>query len=331
MTSTHLLTGLLLLTLVACGGDRAETTAPTPAASGAPAPQEAQAPSAELRDKLRQLAVAAECLRRSDAPNDAVAESMMRLYAEHGVDLDTYAREMGRLGGDASFQAEIQAGLATCSTPPVAIGKAAAEAPAPEAPAPEAPAVEAPAEVEAVGAGDVPAVGAGEVPVDDAVGGAGLDAPVDEPADAGVAGAGEPDAEGIAEPGSPEDPPADTAETGDPSGATPAEEADSTPSDGRPDASGTWTGALRGSVSGTVRVVIRGTRVTSATVTLAGRTVRVQGNLTASGQLTLGGRLNSSDFIRLRGRMNKERTRLTGSWDGVIERKMSRGSLTLSR
>ncbi len=131
--ATILALPLQLLFVMACGEKGPATGAAGPADPGTQPQVTAPAQSAELREKLRTLAVAAECLRRSDAPNEVVSRAMMDLYAEHGIDLDTYAREMGRLGGDASFQAEIQAGLSSCPTPPVAVGDPAAADPATEA------------------------------------------------------------------------------------------------------------------------------------------------------------------------------------------------------
>jgi hypothetical protein len=341
--ATILALPLQLLFVMACGEKGPATGAAGPADPGTQPQVTAPAPSAELREKLRTLAVAAECLRRSDAPNEVVSRAMMDLYAEHGIDLDTYAREMGRLGGDASFQAEIQAGLSSCPTPPVAVGDPAAADPATEA---DAGATGAdPGSVIAAAAPD--AEGAGGVGVEPALdpeeggpdgssaepGGAGEEAallqpPETDPTDAAVpAPADDPLAagpEGSPAEADPATPDVDIAEPGQADPETP-----DTPD--APDFGGTWTGALRGTTSGTLRLVVQGTSLSSAALNIGGRSVRLQGTLTATGKLALGGRLKAGEFIRMRGTVSRDHTRMTGSWDGVIERKMVKGSFSLTR
>ncbi len=320
---------LLLILITACG----QTSSP---AEGSPAAAEVQssappAPSAELRDKLRELAVAAECLRRSDAPNEVVSKAMMDLYAKHGVDLDTYAREMGRLGGDAGFQAEIQAGLASCATPPVAVGVAdTVEAPAD--------AVDG-APADPIGdAAPTPPGESDDVAIDPADGGA---APESDAAAAGVGeesgedATAEPPDEQVAEV-APGDAAGDDPEAGVdpalPDGADPSTSPPISPPPGDgPDFSGTWTGALRGTASGTLRLVVDGTRISSVSLNLGGRSARLQGTLTATGKLSLGGRLKAAEFIRMRGSVGRDGATITGSWDGVLDRKMAKGSFSLTR
>lgn len=251
---------------------------------GAQGGQGADDPGA-LRGKLKILAVTSECLRRGNAPAEEVATTMLALYKTHGVDLDTYAREMGRLGGDAGFQSEVQAELAKCpETAPVSVAEVAD--------------VNDEEEVTVV-ADDVAAM------VEDAGEDAGPEAP-------------EPDAD--------EQGPPDVAENADVEVAPAV-----TPDKAAPDWSGTWTGALKGSVSGTLRVTVRGRSVSSASMSWGGKSVRLQGTVASNGHLSLGGRINTADFVRLRGRINAAGKSLSGTWDGVIERKRVQGSLSLTR
>lgn len=69
-----------------------------------------------VRETIKALAVGSECLRKQGLSAEQMSQTMLALYRAHGIDLDTYAREMGRLGGDPSFQAEVQAAVAACPT-----------------------------------------------------------------------------------------------------------------------------------------------------------------------------------------------------------------------
>ena len=295
--------GLLATCVCACGKEPAASdgvfSTRTTAAAAADAVDGggAQAPrplGAALRAKLKLLAVQSECMRRGDAPADEIADKMLALYKTHDVDLAVYAREMGRLGGDATFQGEIQAELERCPTPAVALG-------APPTDVTDGPETSAAAE-------DV-------APADDMAVATTLEGPL------AAVDAGATDDVG----------PAVVVDTKDELVDSEADVAKSGRKDGLDDLSGTWTGAVRGGLSATLRVIVRGRRVSSATMTWSGRNVRLQGTIANNGQMSLGGRISQSDFVRLRGRIKKTGHTLSGTWDGVIDRKRASGTIQLSR
>lgn len=67
-----------------------------------------------LRENLKALAVASECMRKSGATSEEQAQAMLALYGAHQVDLQTYTREMAKLANNRPFQEEVAAATAKC-------------------------------------------------------------------------------------------------------------------------------------------------------------------------------------------------------------------------
>ncbi|MCB9734644.1 MAG: hypothetical protein H6745_18835 [Deltaproteobacteria bacterium] len=70
-----------------------------------------------LRENLKALAVASECMRKSGATTEEQAQAMLALYSAHHIDLQTYTREMSKLANNRSFQEEVAAETAKCPGP----------------------------------------------------------------------------------------------------------------------------------------------------------------------------------------------------------------------
>lgn len=247
--------------------------------------------SAELKRKLVELSVAAECARREAVPTERAIPRLEALFAAQGVTLAEYSDAMAQLVSDREVHEAIGARLGSCRSlvealwPAVAAGDAGGEA-----------------VLDAV-AGDVElAVG-----------------------DAGPGSPGEADGAGVEDAGRTVDSGADTRE------ADTQNEADTKVAPKpAPSWSGTWVGALSGGQSGTLRVTVSGRTVTGAVATFGRTTLRLKGSLSEKGSLTLGG-MSGDDFLRVSGRVDRGGQVITGTWDGVVGRKRGSGSLRLSR
>lgn len=253
--------------------------------------------AAALREKLLALAVASECLRRGNTPPEQSAQTMLALYKAHGVDLDTYTREMSRLAGDPGFQAEIDAKTRDCPTAPIAAVDAGIAEVLVDGGA-------SLADATSVAVGDT-----GPLPADTAAAAvdAGVVAVVDtrsEVADtkteaiADTRGEAVPDTE-VTEP--------------------------------EVDFSGTWTGQLYGGpMPGNLRVTIKGRAVTSAVATFGRISLRLKGSISDKGHFNVGGTAGK-DFIRVGGQAHNNGRVINGTWDGVIDRKKANGRVQLKR
>jgi len=73
---------------------------------------------AALREKLKVLAVTSECMRRAGTTSEEMAQATIAMYRAHGIDLETYSREMARLANNQQFQAELAAAIAECPEAP---------------------------------------------------------------------------------------------------------------------------------------------------------------------------------------------------------------------
>lgn len=91
----------------------------------APGAAEDEDGDATLRQKMMTLAVASECMRKGGATSAEMAPALLALYRAHEVDVETYAREMGRLQTNAQFQEEVARRVAECPTGPAAAAGAA--------------------------------------------------------------------------------------------------------------------------------------------------------------------------------------------------------------
>src|SRR5690606_15234086 len=83
-------------------------------ASAAAAPEIAPGSAEATREKLKALAVSAECMRKGGVTSDEMASAMLALYKAHEMDLETYTREMAKLGSDRLFQEEVAKAIAEC-------------------------------------------------------------------------------------------------------------------------------------------------------------------------------------------------------------------------
>ena len=320
-------------------------------------PVEAAAADDPLRATLLELAVASECLRKSETPPEQMAATMLALYKAKAVDLETYTREMSRLAGDAAFQTEIDARARACpqnpDAPDAAVDAAVADGVVDTAAAPPdtTPVETAVAAADsATEAADTAVVVADTAPA---------------PADIALAVAETQLADTVAE-----------AQLADTVAETQLAVADTTPStpelivpevfvvldvvptsdaplipiaetriaeaDTRapevvlpidpPDAvdfSGTWTGQI-GGAPGTLRVVVRGRSITSATATFGRSAIKLKGTLSEKGLLSLGGSAGD-DFMRMSGKTQTSGRVINGTWDGVIEKRKTSGRFLLKR
>lgn len=287
----------------AAAPDTSASAAPDAAAAPAPdtaaaAPDAATAApdAAALREKLLALAVASECLRRGNTPPEQSAQTMLALYKAHGVDLDTYTREMSRLAGDPAFQAEIDAKTRDCPIAPIAAVDAGV------------------AEVLVDGGASVPdatslAVGdTGPAPADTAA----------AAIDAGIAAVVDTRSEAVAD--------TKTEAIADTRGEAVAEVAEP-----EVDFSGTWTGQLYGGpMPGNLRVTIKGRAVISAVATFGRISLRLKGSISDKGHFNVGG-TSGKDFIRVAGQTHANGRVINGTWDGVIDRKKANGRVQLKR
>lgn len=253
--------------------------------------------SAELKRKLVELAVASECARREAVPGEQAIPRLEALFAAQGVTLAEYSDAMAQLVSDRELHAAIGARLGSCGPLVEALWPKAAR--------------------------DDAAV------VEDAVADVGAEAP-----DTGVEALAEVLGQGVdTGPGEDEgarDAAAPTSEdvkvapevSGEPDVKEPPRPA--------PSWSGTWVGALKGSQGGNLRLTVSGRTVTGAVATFGRSTIRLKGSLSEKGSLSLGGTAGD-EFLRVSGRVDRAGQVITGTWDGVIARKRSSGSLRLSR
>jgi len=280
-----------------------DTTAAAPE-TAAPAPD-----AAALREKLLALAVASECLRKGGTPPEQSAQTMLALYKAHGVDLDTYTREMSRLAGDPTFQAEIDAKTGDCPTAPIG---------APDAAVAEIVADTAAATPDATTA----AVDAGPT-VDSAPAGA-VDAKTEAVVDTKTEAIAETKTEAIVDTKTEAIVDTKTEAIVDTKSAVEVAEPEV-------EFSGTWTGQLYGGPSpGNLRVTIKGRTVTSAVATFGRISLRLKGSISEKGAFNVGG-TSGKDFIRVGGQAHKNGRVINGTWDGVIDRKKADGRVQLKR
>jgi len=284
-----------------------EAPAPTEADAAPAAPEVAEAPdtaAAEaeaLQEKIKALAVASECLRKQGVTPEQASQTMLALYRAHGIELDVYTREMGRLAGDPKFQESVQAALASCPAAPV------------------------PVEVEADAGGTVAEADAGATVAEADAG-----ATVAE-ADAAPTTVAQPDAAAttVAQ--------ADAAPTVAAADAAPTTvaEADAgtptpTPHEPTSKLTGTWTGALAGQGGGTLRMTVNGRNVTSAVATFGRDKITLKGSITEKGLVTLNGR-KDNEFVRVKANVDKNQTSISGTWDGTIDKKKVGGKIKMTK
>jgi len=271
------------------------------------APTPAEGP---LRDKLLELAVAGECLRRSEVDPEAAVAAMDALYRGHGIALDVYAKEMSVLSADSRFGAAVEERLTRCAGVVAALVRTGV----------------------AVDAADV--VGGASGP--DAL----VDTAVAQVAD-GVSGAdtgatlsdvGGPIVDAVAavvdvvEPG-----PKDVVAAPDAAAEAPDVVAEvKVEPKPEPRFAGTWSGSMTGTASGTLRVTVQGSRVTGAVASFGRSTLRLKGSISDKGVLTLGGTAGD-EFLRLSGKLERSGQAIGGTWDGVIDRKRSNGKFRIAR
>ncbi len=275
-------------------------------AEDATAPTPAEGP---LRDKLLELAVAGECLRRSGVDPEAAVAAMDALYRGHGIALDVYAKEMSVLSADSRFGAAVEERLTRCA------GVVAALVP---------------------GGVGVDAANAANGP--DAVGDTVVAQVVDVPPvqDTQDTGGGQADVGGpiadvvavvdVVEPG-PKDvvaAPDAVVEAPDVVGEVKVEPKPA------PRYAGTWSGTISGTASGTLRVTVQGSRVTGAAAAFGRSTLRLKGSISDKGVLALGGTAGD-EFIRMSGKLERSGQAIGGTWDGVIDRKRSSGKFRIAR
>ncbi len=84
------------------------------AGSGATGEAPADDPEASLRDKIKTLAITAECMRKAGASSEDMAPAMLALYKANGLDLETYSKEMTRLATNTAFLDEVAKATAEC-------------------------------------------------------------------------------------------------------------------------------------------------------------------------------------------------------------------------
>jgi hypothetical protein len=246
-----------------------------------------------LRGKLLELAVAGECLRRSEVEPGRARDAMDALYRGHGVALEVYAREMAILSADAKFAGEVEGRLARCDEVvrallPSGAGEAADAVGEPEEVAGGA--VGGEAEVRGGEDAAAAAEDAAMVEADTVV----VEVEVVEPGDTVVV-----------EP-KPEKKPEPRVYTG------------------------TWSGPLTGTTNGTLRVTVQGRTITGAAATVGRATLRLKGSLSENGVLTLGG-TGQADFLRVNGKIDRAGQAITGTWDGVLDRKRGNGRFRIAK
>lgn len=303
---------VLGLVVGACGGssDGAETSTGAQAVPDAATVSEVSAQetspgslaptvtvSADLKRKLVELAVASECARREAVPAEQAIPRLEALFAAQGVTLAEYSDAMAQLVSDNELHAAIGARLGSCGGLVEALWPKTAQ-------------------------------GDAEV-VEDAVGDVGAEA-----ADTGPAALAEVSGQGV------DAGPAEDTGVGDTAAPTDedvkvAPDVTDTPEVKEPPRpapswSGTWVGALKGKQSGNLRVTVSGRVVTGAVATFGRSTIRLKGSLSDKGSLSLGGTAGD-EFLRLSGRVERAGQVISGTWDGVIDRKRSSGSFRLSR
>lgn len=259
--------------------------------------------SAELERKLVELAVASECARREAVPAERAIPRLEALFAAQGVTLAEYSDAMAQLVSDRELHEAIGARLGSCGVLVEALWPKSAQ-------------------------GDV------EV-VEDAVADVGSGA---DTADTGLGALGEVSGQG-GDVGPAEDAGARDTTAAPTNGDAKVAPDTSDGTDGAdvkeppkpaPTWSGTWVGALKGKQSGNLRVTVSGRTVTGAVATFGRSTIRLKGSLSDKGSLSLGGTVGD-EFVRLSGRVDRAGQVITGTWDGVIDRKRSSGSFRLSR
>jgi hypothetical protein len=259
-----------------------------------------------LRDKLLELAVAGECLRRAEVDPEAALAAMDALYRGHGIALDVYAKEMSVLSADSRFGAAVEERLTRCAGVVAALvpGGVAVEADAASAP-------DAVVDTVAQAADVAPGQDTSVVSVD-----------VRDPVADGVAAivdAFEPGPVDVVAP-----PPDVVTEAPDVVAEVKVEPKP------EPRYSGTWNGTVSGTSSGTLRVTVQGSRVTGAVATFGRSTLRLKGSISDKGVLSLGGTAGD-EFIRLSGKLDRSGQAIGGTWDGVIDRKRSNGKFRIAR
>ena len=269
------------------------------------APTPAEGP---LREKLLELAVAGECLRRSEADPEAGLAAMDALFRGHGIALEVYTKEMSVLSVDSRFGAAVEERLTRCAAVVAALMPSAVGGDATNEP-------------------DAVAVDTATSQVADV-------APVLDIGSVAVADVGDPIVDAVAtlvdlvEPG-PADAVVTVPDVVAPEAPDVVAEVKVEPKP-EPRYAGTWSGAMTGTASGTLRVTVQGRTVSGAVASFGKSTLRLKGSLSDKGVLTLGGTVGD-EFLRLSGKLDRQGRSLVGTWDGVIDRKRSSGKFSIAR
>ncbi len=322
---------MLVLGALGCGEktppEAVEASTPTEdaaTATGTPSGDTAAAVD-PLRDKLMALAVASECLRKGNTPPEQAAQTMLALYKAHGVDLETYTREMSKLASDPAFQVEIDRQTKDCplaapSTPEVVAAPpdtaAEPETAAPDTePAPADTAIAVTPEAGGAEAGPDAVVAAADTHAEPETRAAAADSTPDTAAATPDTAVATPDT-AVATP--------DTAQAPEVAQVPPEPEEEVS-------FTGTWSGQLYGGATpGNLRVVIKGRTITSAVATFGRTSVRLKGAISEKGSLTLGG-TSGDDFMRISGTVQRTGRAMNGTWNGVVDRRRSNGRFILKR
>lgn len=292
---------------------------------------EVEAPDATdpLREKFATIAVMSECLRRRGVSPAETAQQLDAFYVAQGISLDTYAREMSRFAAEPSFQAEIERRIAKTEGCVAITGDVVGDAHADTAVADTVGPVDTVVADTAVRAdaglvADTMQAGAADTGVADT--GAGdtmVDAKVVDTsvvADTHVV-----DASAVADTKV-----ADTKVAEAVDAKAPSDTEIKKPIEKGVSYAGNWIGPLTGGSSGTLRVAVNGSTVTAAVATFGRASIRLKGTLSATGKLTLGGSVDK-DYLRISGAADKAAKTITGTWEGVVDRKRGNGSFRISK
>ncbi len=296
-----------------------------------------------LRDKLLALTVAAECMRKQGATTEDMSNAMLALYKAHGIDLETYSREIAALANNQQFLAEITAKTAACPETPAAEDQPdAATGGQPDAGTGGDPGAGTGGDP---GAGDQPDAGthgdpgAGDQP--DAATHGNPDA--GDPPDAGDqpdAGAGDPlDAATHGNPGAGD--PLDAGTNGDPGAGDPLDagthgdpgaggQARDTAEPPPPPVRGVYKGLI--SPGGKLRVTVNASGgIGASTATVDKQRYRLKGRYDKRrGAVRLGAKVDR-DLIQLRGHLDAKRGVIKGTWNGVVDGKRKSGRFEAKR
>jgi len=293
--------------------------------------------ASEMRNKLKALAVASQCLAKQGKSGDEMSQIMLAQYKAYGISVSDYAKEMAKLTNDRAFQDEIRTAVDKCPAAPPAAAAADAGA-APDAAAAAADAGAAPAggpdaqvamapkpdagsaqpgaqPAQPDGAGDLPGSqppqpGAqpgqpGAQPGQPGQPGAQPGQPGQPGAQPGQPGAqpGQPGAQPGqpgAQPGQPTTPPPGPPAGGNPTGPPPPNPPPVEPAKTGPNYSGTWSGQFGGKKRGRLTIRVRGKKVT-ATAVLGSSRVSAKGRITGN-SIRFSGR-RARTFVRFNGKI----------------------------